>query len=135
MMGIATEGKTLDQRRAEHAWDAVEEVVQTLRPENAKKYGGQAKKLPMRIRTAGLGQSLAFLKAKKYAPELEKHLNDWVLQKHKGIKGNKSDLLDSIVKGDAAFLRRATDEVLSYLQWLNRFVDARGLGETEDEHS
>ena len=41
------------------------------------------------------------------------------------------DLLEQIVNGDSNFLRRATDETLAYLQWLNRFAEAEGL--TEDQ--
>jgi CRISPR-associated protein Cmr5 len=51
---------TLDQRRACHSWQAVEHL-KTLKKEEAKEYAGEAKKLPMRITSAGLGQALAFL--------------------------------------------------------------------------
>ena len=68
-----TGGKpTLDQRRAEHAWKAVRGVVDrnARDKERARKFGGQARKLPTRIIASGLGQALAFLKAKDYAPDL-----------------------------------------------------------------
>ena len=74
-------GPTLDQRRAAHAWDVVQRVKQKQGPhqgQEPKKFGGQAKKLPTRIMAAGLGQALAFLKAKGYAPGLLAELTAWV---------------------------------------------------------
>jgi len=32
--------------------------------------------------------------------------------------------MQNIMRGDAVFLRRATDETLAYLQWFNRFAEA-----------
>lgn len=127
-------GPTLDQRRARHAWEAVKRVKEKAGPharQDPKKFGGQAKKLPTRIMASGLGQALAFLKAKDYAPGLLFELADWVLVKRHERQGQPPDLLQEIVNGDSAFLRRATDETLAYLQWLNRFAEAEGLTEGE----
>jgi CRISPR-associated protein Cmr5 len=126
---------TLDQRRASHAWDAVQRAKQKQehhQKQDPKKFGGQAKKLPTRIMAAGLGQALAFLKAKDYAPGLLAELTEWMKQRIPPKQGEPSDLLERIVKGDSDFLRRATDEVLAYLVWLNRFAEAEGLTEGEE---
>lgn len=75
---------TLDQRRAQHAWQAVQNAkakTGSHSKQEPKKFGGQAKKLPVRIMTSGLGQALGFLKAKDYAPGLLAELSDWVLVK------------------------------------------------------
>jgi len=122
--------KTLEQRRAEHAWKAVQ-AVKKANEKGFPKFHGQAKKLPVRIIASGLGQALAFLKAKKYAPDLLCELGDWILDKRLNPGSNKpkpddTALLKAVVEGDADFLRWATDEVLAYLQWLNRFADAEG---------
>ncbi|MGB9689979.1 type III-B CRISPR module-associated protein Cmr5 [Thermogutta sp.] len=127
--------KTLDQRRAEHAWQAVQAAKNKNDKEVFEKFHGQAKKLPVRIIASGLGQALAFLKAKKYAPDLLIALGDWVLNKRLNPDSNKPKpddmaLLKAVVEGDAEFLRWATDEVLAYLQWLNRFADAEGSEST-----
>jgi len=128
--------QTLDQRRAQHAMKAVEQVKAVQKQDAAKKFGGQARKLPVRIAASGLGQALAFLKAKGYAPDLLNSLGDWVLGVVKPaqdvksrIDGKPTDerLLTAVVFGTADFLRQATDEVLAYLQWLNRFCEATGL--------
>lgn len=119
---------TLDQRRAQHAWNAVQRAKAAKDP---KKFGNQAKKLPTRIMAAGLGQALAFLWSKGYAPELLKELGDWVLHRVSPSKAKPSSdekaLMEAIVEGNADFLRRATDETLAYLEWLNRFSEAEGL--------
>lgn len=134
--------QTLEQRRARHAWKAVDEVKQKYSTESkeAKEYGSEAKKLPTRILTAGLGQALAFLRAKanpKGSEEkkkahlltLETHITKWVMEE-RGITGKHRDsLLQSIIHGDSDFLRRATDETIAYLQWLTRFAEAEGLTE------
>ena len=83
---------------------------------------------------SGLGQALAFVRAENRTPELLQQLGDWVLDKRMHPDSNReipSDraLLEVIINGTAKTLRRATDEVLAYLQWLNRFAEAEGLTE------
>jgi CRISPR-associated protein Cmr5 len=128
----------LDQRRANHAWNAVQDVLKKCKgdKEKAKKFGGQARKLPMRIIASGLGQALAFLKAKDYAPDLLIALGDWVLDKRsapdsKAAPPRDDTLLLAVIQGHSDFLRRATDEVLAYLLWLNRFAEAEKITEGE----
>ncbi len=126
---------TLEQRRASHAWDVVQQAKNKQGPhkdQDPKKFGGQAKKLPTRIMAAGLGQALAFLKAKNYAPGLLVALTDWIKQRIPPHGNEPEDLLERIIKGDSDFLRRATDEVLAYLIWLNRFAEAEGLTEGDE---
>lgn len=137
-MSQAATGKpqTLDQRRARHAWDVVQRAKQKQEPhrnQEPKKFGSQAKKLPTRIMAAGLGQSLAFLKAKDYAPGLLAELSAWTGIRIPPKQGEPAELLERIVQGDSDFLRRATDEVLAYLTWLNRFAEAEGLTDEGDD--
>jgi CRISPR-associated protein Cmr5 len=133
-----------DQRRARHAWSKIQQILEQypcqqkngkLVPhEKAKRIGAQAKKLPIRILASGLGQALAFLRAKDYAPELLSALGDWVLDKRSNPESDKSPpdakaLIEAIVKGSSDTLRRATMETLAYLQWFNRFAEAEHLTE------
>ncbi|MGF1580758.1 MAG: type III-B CRISPR module-associated protein Cmr5 [Gemmataceae bacterium] len=129
--------KTLDQRRASHAWEAVKKAKAQLTSDKAKQFGGQAKKLPTRIVSSGLGQALAFLKAKDYAPMLLVEIGDWVLDKRTKplsdkLKPGDDALLGAVVDGTSEFLRRATDETLAYLRWLVRFAEAEGLTKEEN---
>lgn len=125
--------KTLDQRRAEHAWEAIERIGEG---DGAKEYAREAKKMPVRIMASGLGQALSFIMAKgKKKPtlrQLHDDLTKWVIDKRGIPAKNSQSLLESIFKGDSDFLRRATDEVLTYLQWLNRFAEAKGLSDDDN---
>ena len=137
----AAPGPTLDQRRARHAWDAVARVRDD--PKARSSYAREAKRLPVRILTAGLGHALAFLCAKAGSGKTEsantallRDVADWVLDK-RGNPDSAADrpalnaLIEKIVVSDAAFLRITTDEVLAYLQWLTRFAEAE-FGADED---
>ena len=92
-----------------------------------KTFGIQAKKLPTRIMAAGLGQALAFLEAKKYAPLLCDGLADWLNQRRPVTTGQATRVVERVMTGDANFLRFATAESLAYLLWLVRFADAKDL--------
>lgn len=129
----AAPGPTLDQRRARHAWDAVARVRDDPK---ASSYRREAKRLPVRILTAGLGHALAFLCAKAGSGREEnantwllRDVADWVFDK-RGNPDSAADrpapnaLIEKIVASDAAFLRITTDEVLAYMQWLTRFAEA-----------
>ena len=140
-MSASTQAKpTLDQRRARHAWEAVQAAKKKEgchENQDPKKFGGQSRKLPIRIMASGLGQSLAFLKAKGYAPGLLIEIADWVLDKRanpdrKEEKPKDDALLQHVINGTPDALRCSTDEVLTYLQWLNRFAEAEGLMEGEE---
>lgn len=119
---------TIDQQRARHAWRAVESLP--VDSEEADDYAREAKKLPVRIITSGLGQALAFVNAKKAKKQglakLEEHLTDWAKQRLEATFSYDT-LLDAIINNDSDFLRRATEEMLAYLVWLNRFTEAKGL--------
>jgi CRISPR-associated protein Cmr5 len=122
---------TLDQRRAKHAWNA---VMAAKKGKGFEAFCTQAKKLPIRIMASGLGQALAFLDAKDYAPQLLQAIGDWVLDKRGNPGSSKpmppaNDLIKRIIEKDSDFLRRATDETVAYLQWLNRFAEAEGSAE------
>ena len=136
-MTTTTPRPTTDQRRAAHAWNAVESMIRDFGDKQANEYARQAKQLPTRAITSGLGQALSFLLAKArvgtsdekpHFKRLHDDLTQWVIQQRplSGAK-SKTSLLESIIQGDAIFLRLATEEVIAYLQWLNRFAEAKGL--------
>lgn len=146
-----SDNQTLDQRRAAHAWEAIRGLPKDSNGDyskEAKDYAREARKLPARILTAGLGPALAFLLAKakrekkdkkQETPKepilerLHKNLTAWVI-KERGIQAKvEGSLLESVIKGDSDFLMQATDEALAYLQWLVRFAEAEGLTKDEGE--
>lgn len=120
---------TLEQRRALHAWERVAAVKRAKGPRadtQAQEYGREAKRLPVRILTSGLGHALAFLEARHRAVPLLRDLDDWVLTQRRlpGAPDGVRRLTEAIVKGDSDLLQLATDEALAYLQWLARFAEA-----------
>ncbi len=120
--------QTLDQRRAAHAWSVIQRLKQSGSEGARREFGREAKRLPGRILSSGLGQTLAFLKAKGYAKELRQALSEWVLAQRGGQAPSDPDaLLTAIVERDADFLRLATAEAIAYAQWLARFAEAEGF--------
>ena len=125
---------TQEQLRARHAWHVVEEVRKNKRQDFAKGFATETKRLPIRIRTAGLGQALRFVYAKSdgnqdYRSRLLVALGEWILNKRNLAPtpedaNDSSALLLAIINNDANLLRRATEEALLYLQWLTRFCEA-----------
>ncbi len=132
--------QTLEQRRARHAWDAVQEANSA---NASKEYSREAKRLPVRILTAGLGHAIAFI-AFADAKRAKSHcvaddVSRWVLAVMKcgvAAKDEKQghaarQLIEQIIRNDADWLRRATEEALAYLRWLSRLAES---SEGENAH-
>ena len=103
----------------------------------SKEYRPYVKKIPMMIKTNGLGATLAFMYSKKGTYELiGEHILKWLKQnKLKIIVNidsiqNFNGLPNEVVKLDSEKYRALTVEVLSFFSWLRRF--AEGLIESED---
>ncbi|MDH7578757.1 MAG: type III-B CRISPR module-associated protein Cmr5 [Bacillota bacterium] len=140
--------RSLEQERAKTAWARIKEVKQhneglEEKKKYAKEYGSLAKSAPTNIQINGLGQTLAFLRAKGFSKgkpkgngenahcQLFLHVSEWV----KGQLGLKikdpEDLLSWIVNSATTDeYRCATAEAMAFLSWLKRFAEAE-LGEDE----
>jgi len=124
--------RDLDRSRASAAWNNIQSV-KTL-PIQAN-YGSLARKMPTLIQVNGLGQTLAFLKAKENGDDRHKrmfdHLSDWVCSRLPANTGTTAEhLLKRVLNMDSQTYRFATAEALAFLQWIKRFAEAE-LG-TED---
>lgn len=129
--------QTIDQKRSKHAWAVIESATKSKMSDGDRKdFATHAKKLPTRIINAGLGQALAFVSAKAGAFDSRENgkqglrallecLDDWTAAQIPA-SGEKK-LLKRLMVEDASFLRRATDEVMAYLNWLNRHAESCGL--------
>lgn len=109
--------QTTQQKRAAFAYDRIQEV-----PADAQKsYAKFARDLPAMILKDGLGASLAFVKAKSVkkngAKLLLQHLDAWLKQE---------DFLAWVIKQDSLVYRQKATEVLAYMSWIKRFVEAAG---------
>lgn len=137
-MTTGTVGPTLDQRRAAHAWQAIGHLKEN-QEKPRKAIQRAAKKLPMRILTAGLGHALLFVESKKTAPCLLSELSQWLLlewhaKPEEKEKADANHLLQAIIDGNSDDLRRYMAETIAWLAWFNRFAEAEfgAIDETED---
>lgn len=124
--------QTLQQKRAAHAYKKVKEVQPDDKAKEAKEYGSLVRSLPAMIQRDGLGQTLAFLKAKDKGEHKTPywnayaHLSDWTREQFK-IQDKDKDLLEWLLEQPSDRYRQVTTEVQAYLIWLKRFVEAHGL--------
>jgi CRISPR-associated protein Cmr5 len=120
--------RTIDQRRAKSAWDNLVDV--NREDDDFKKgYRNSVRSAAALVMTAGLGQTLAFLRAKgatepekpeKPEMRLYEHISGWVGPQ----VGATDSLLEWIIDQEVGLYRQATTETLAYLGWLKRFAEA-----------
>lgn len=115
--------RTIEQERARSAWAAVEQAKSQPK---FKEYSQLLQGLPVAIHTAGLGQTVAFYRAKgKDEHKLAlKHLAAWLLRAKPDNQRSDRDLMQAIQNGSADDYRRLTAETHAYLAWLKRFAAA-----------
>ncbi|GAP08579.1 CRISPR-associated protein, Cmr5 family [Anaerolinea thermolimosa] len=121
MAETVTEQRSLEQKRASHAYDAISRA----RQKGVKDLKSLARNAPASIQSNGLGQTLAFWKAKKEVHHLTLYndLSGW-LKKQLHIDENR-DLLEWIATtASSLHYRQATAEALAYLNWYKRFAEA-----------
>jgi CRISPR-associated protein Cmr5 len=123
MSNNPTTRNTLEQGRAQHAFKASESS------KDLDRYASYAKKLPMMIKTNGLGAALAFAFSKKEAAwkTLYDDVENWLRKDPKrliSIEDYRGSLLKTLVNvEDSRTYRALTTEVLAYLSWLRRFSE------------
>ena len=129
----------IEQGRANFAYECAEKGSKINKK---KEYKAYAKKIPMMIKTNGLGATFAFVKSKintdknkpGYAYKLiYEHTAGWLKKDDKKLidLSGGNDLVGQIVKLNSPEYRALTIEVLAFFNWLRRF--AEGLIEEEGE--
>lgn len=119
-MATPTQRNTLEQGRAAHAYKKAEAQ------KASEDYRTAAKKLPMYIKTNGLGAAMAFFKSKN--PQLYNDITDWLRRDECVVKElieweKCQDLVACLVGMPSVNYRAVTVEVMAYLNWLRRFAD------------
>lgn len=112
--------QTQEQKRAKQAW---EDIHKGVKGKNfADEYKALASSAPADIQANGLGQTVAFWRAKGNAQHktLYRHLSNWVMQE----MGEQGDLMRWITQTGSRRYRQATVEALAFLGWLKRFAQA-----------
>ncbi len=128
--------RLMEQERAKAAWACVKEMLHD--PTKAAGYGRAARSAPADIQVNGLGQTLAFWKARAkksstaYYEDLLRHLSAW-LHSRPGL--NEGDLLDWVINtATTDQYRRATAEASAFLVWVKRFAEAEiGVDEGDSD--
>lgn len=128
--------QTIEQLRAQQAWEAIEQVE---REDSYKhKYGTVARELPARIQVNGLAATMAFLQAKAHSGgdvkleflRMYEHISAR-LDAHLQI--GKPDVLDLIRSEPTEIYRHAAAEAIAYSNWLKRYVEAKGWKSSEND--
>ena len=138
--------KTIEQGRAKYAFAKVKEISDN-NEDGAKKlkenYKSTAKKLPVLIKTNGLGQTLAFLKSKggkntfNAHDKLYEHIGSWLQTEDTKRLVKKGELVEQVINLESQDYRQATVETLALLNWVRRFVDGliKDMKNTENNNA
>lgn len=133
--------KGLEQGRAKFAYDCARAGSNI---EKKKEYKSYVKKIPMLIKTNGLGATFAFVKSKSkvdtnktgYAYKvIYDHTAQWLREDKKNLLGLKQndDLVEKLISLKSPEYRTATIEILAFFKWLSRFADGMIEGDPENE--
>ena len=127
--------KGIEQGRAKYAFEKVKEISDNSEDGSERlkeNYKSMAKKLPVLIKTNGLGQTLAFLKSKgekeaskpKNAHDrLYDQISIWLqTEDFKGLV-DAGELVEQVINLESHAYRQVTVETLALLNWMRRFVD------------
>lgn len=126
---------TLDQKRAQFAWEAVNQAKNAL--PKFDDYKNLAKGAPTLIMGNGLMPAIAFYESRKkkevtvpHAAALRDTILAWLVSRFKEEKvfqplpKDFRSAMERLQQVDSGFYMRATDETLSMLKWLRQFADA-----------
>lgn len=128
--------QTLDQKRAEFAWERVEAAAQA---HLIVDYTKLAKSVPALTMGSGLMQTLAFLQSKEKPHHLALvvALCRWLGRNLGGTPVNAQErfppepaadfdtVMAALCQAQSGLYLRASDESLALLRWIRQFADAR----------
>lgn len=130
--------QTIQQQRAKYALDFVTALTEQhkFNKEQQKNFISYASSLPAMIHTNGLGQAMAFHKAKgsdKGFAETEdkkrsynalyKIVSDWLCQKPQ-IYQNHKNVLEGVARENMQSYQLAQVEALALMSWVKKFAKA-----------
>ena len=130
----------LEKGRAEFAYKCVEKAIEIFKynSKKQKEYKSNTRKIPTMILSNGLGQTLAFIKAKSEKGNaydlIYSQLTEYMKSAHTvriQMPKEKNDFVEWVISCDSSKYRYITQEILAFLNWLKRF--AEGLIEVEEE--
>ncbi|MEW6006313.1 MAG: type III-B CRISPR module-associated protein Cmr5 [Stygiobacter sp.] len=137
--------KGLEEDRAKRAYDFAKFGTLISSPMQDEgvfykddKYSSYVKKIPMFIKTNGLGSTLAFVKSKiakeknNKTPGIQENpknaydliyvqIKKWLVEK--SLINANEELVEHIISLDSIKYRQITAEVLAFFNWLRRFAE------------
>ena len=134
--------KDLDRNRAEFVYSCVKKFVDNNDEDKNKKYRGYIRNTPSMILNHGLGATFAFMFSKrlKVYNAIAENIYDWIIKDENKYllklddKNNAQDkleeLMNQVIELPSSEYRMVSNEILSLLAWMKRFVE--GLVEGED---
>lgn len=121
--------KGIEQGRASFAFEEVKNFVSNKKDKGSE-YKSYVKKIPMLIKTNGLGATLAFMYSKKGTYEdILKTIIAWITDKDTKklmtIKkdGDVSIFINELLKVENSTYKAITYETLEILGWMRRFAE------------
>lgn len=116
--------KGIEQGRAKYAFEAVNGISRNGSEDLKKKYKSAAKKLPVLIKTNGLGQTLAFIKERNQGyDKLYDQIGNWLQTEDAKKLVPQGELVERVIRLQSPVYRQVTVETLALLNWIRRFVD------------
>jgi len=115
---------TSEQERASKAYEFAN-AGSKLDKKKADEYKSYAKKIPMLIKTNGLGATFAFMKSKGGTYQLLYNQTFQWLKENPLFEDFKDgdELVEILINMDSSKYRAATVEVLALFAWIRRFAE------------
>ena len=131
--------QTLEQQRAQHAWDCASEAKKQLR-DDYDKYVNLAKSVPALIMNSGLMQVLAFLHEKSLDKKtgypkpddphtlIGQHLRNALHKRFSDLPAEFQSAMGTLMKADSRRFQAITAEAFAWLRWMRQMAAARVKG-------
>ena len=113
----------LENGRALFAYECAEKGSKCPKPKEYKSY---VKKIPMMIKTNGLGATYAFIKSKGGTYKIiYEQTSEWLKKDEKKLLdlSDNKELVKAIIDCESDKYRAVTVEVLAFFNWLRRFAE------------
>lgn len=127
---MASNRTNQETKRAAAAWEKISTVKQNEASDFRDQYRTLAQKFPTVVQTNGIGQALAFLRAKGKGDNAKAHqrfyndVAEWVISSFNQFQTG-DDLLHKLVQEEHGIIYRAVaTEAMAYGRWLKRFAEA-----------
>jgi CRISPR-associated protein Cmr5 len=136
-MNLSPQRQTLEQLRAQDAWNCTEQALKVLGDEQAGKYKNFVKGVPALIINSGLMQVMAFCQDKgskdsqRHVEVVAAQLRIWLHKRYSNTfkSAGFDEFMSSLMKAESADYQAITAEAFAWLRWLRQMAPARIKGD------